>query len=236
MTGGVRVVVRDVGVDACFTEDDDEPVLVLRPAQSFSGAVRAVLGCMPNLHPDEARRLVRKHLPQAPHLEDSLAVTLGAPTPWRSRRRRLNRRKLTVLAGALTGSGMLVGAGVTLAVVHPHDPVGALGIQVPPHQGPLFEAFDCTFSAPLQGVCIVDGFVASVDTSLSVGKTSYTFGFGRNRVVVVDFGSKAAREGELDLKQVGSTTAEAPRPAGRYLLLGDDPELLDAWAGRLSGE
>ena len=70
--GGLsQVLVADVGVDAALVQDDGRAVLVLRPAQTFGSAVRAVQRVVPNMHQDQVRRLVREHLPLAPDLDES---------------------------------------------------------------------------------------------------------------------------------------------------------------------
>lgn len=67
------VVVRDVGVDAAVThQDNGRPLLMLRPYMSRGAAVQAIMGVLPAMPADEAAKIVREALPHAPDLDDVL--------------------------------------------------------------------------------------------------------------------------------------------------------------------
>lgn len=70
----LEVEVADHGVDAVLLchDDDTPPVLILQPYISFGAAVRAVVTVRPGTSADDARHLVRTHLPNAVDLDEML--------------------------------------------------------------------------------------------------------------------------------------------------------------------
>lgn len=78
LTWASEVVVHDAGVDAVLVEVGGEPVLVLRPSMSFGAAVQAVMGVAPHMSADDAARLVRRAMPDAPNLDELLDFTAAA--------------------------------------------------------------------------------------------------------------------------------------------------------------
>lgn len=115
-----KVIVEDCDVDAALLPTDGKPALVLRPTMTFQNAVRAVRRAMPSLHPDQARALVRKHLPDATDLEAALgqvAPPIPIPPPPAAALVRKHPRAVWV-AGVL--AAMLCGFG-TFGVIAVSD-------------------------------------------------------------------------------------------------------------------
>jgi len=65
------VVVEDAGRDVIAVEDEGEgTVLLIRPGQTHDSAARTITKLFPYATPDEVSALVRRHLPDAPRLDD----------------------------------------------------------------------------------------------------------------------------------------------------------------------
>jgi hypothetical protein len=99
----LRVEVADLGADAClYSPDDAPPVLYIRPGQTHESAVRAVQAALGHADDEVARRLVRKHVPDALALEELLAEPAKPEHPWQTAKAAVSIRVLFVVVLLLT--------------------------------------------------------------------------------------------------------------------------------------
>lgn len=239
-TAGPKVVVADVGVDAALFQEDERPVVVLRPGQTFTSAVRAMQRVLPNMHPDQIRRLIRKHLPAASDFDD-----YGTVSPARATRpgpRVPGSVKVAMLA---VGVLMICGAyllGTLDHNVHVVPPAakepGGLTVEVP-LQRPLFTGPVFTAAAKAGAVCepvnalaqrCMDTDGATVDVSVSLadgGRVTYVCVYGIHKIAVADFGT--AEAAAAFTKSSASSLMPNAYLAGEYVIWGSDNARIAHW-------
>lgn len=239
-----RVIVRDVGVSAAVHIVDGHPTLLLSPNQSFDAAVAAVHKTLPNMHPDSARRLVRKHLPHAIQLDDLHSEPPPARRAARRRTDTLGHRSVQALIG-LAVSGLLLGAFLLGMGVHQpiprNSPAALLGaLEEPVWDNPLFHFFEtqggggyCTPIDGLRARCVdPEGGVWLAEASIRPGSVTYAFSEGRERLVIMAFASE--RRATRWVNEPGTQdTYRNVEVCHRYAVYGSSPERVQRIKGLL---
>ncbi|MGA5822214.1 hypothetical protein ACPC54_30645 [Kitasatospora sp. NPDC094028] len=214
------VVSSRIDADATLIIDGDQPLVVIRPAQTFDSAVLAVQAALradfPHLHPDQIRAMVRAQLPDLPTMDRLMGVGESPPpidrcAPVRSGRQivpRAPRRRRSaaigqillaaVIAAAGVGVGYMVGQhGSRTAAVLDRVPVPAATLSAFAAD-PAFRQFAaagqmrCTSLGPLQARCTdVDQLVMYSEAAISPNSVAYTFSYGTERIYMMAFRSNA---------------------------------------------
>lgn len=219
----------DMGDSVSAVYNPATHVLVLHAGQSFDGAVAAVLAVLPGLHPDDARSLVRRHLPRAPDWSPLLS---GSHRPQRPAAR--PRGWPLVLAAVAVVAAIVIGASgwVVMHQEHPRpeavtldDRVSTVTRKVGVACRPLTSvAGRCTDAA---GRVFLGEWIAGDEGSVMVHLT-----WGDQRTAVRVFPSEDAAKTWLG----DAPTRRMYRGAvvvGRYSVWGTDPELVKAYVRAL---
>lgn len=232
------VFVADVGADAATVTSDGRLLLVLRPGQSLSSAVRATGRCLPWLHPDQIRRIVRQALPgatdfQMDSAEESLPLPLTGP-PVRQR-----RRGRQLLPYALAVAGLLTAAaGWTVSAHRPDRPPSAVDVQAAQagaDPARLFDGFapmgvHCT---PLGGGwsarCVDSkGTVMLGEVAVNPEQTLYSLAYGDDRIIVRRFGT-AQQAAEWAAESATARVDPHVQRSGRWVMYGSDDARIAAY-------
>lgn len=242
-----HVRVADVGVDAALRfRDDGAPELILSPKQTFESACRAVSAAMPNMHPDEVRRLVRRSLPDAMELADLLPAAPRARSvaPRGGGRRRGQAHRLARCVVASVG-GMTV-AGAFLIGYAMHEPAATTVASTPAistddlFTGGLFDSFaeaggKCEPMGKMHARCVdSDGMVMLTEASLGPGSVTYSFTYGGDRIVLKAFQDEDSSLAWARQRPTAILTgSDHLRRVGRYVLYGTDAKRIEQYVDLL---
>ncbi|MER8103318.1 hypothetical protein [Kitasatospora sp. NPDC094016] len=255
----VIVVSSRIDADATLIIEGDQPLVVIRPAQTFDSAVLAVQAALradfPHLHPDQIRAMVRTQLPDLPTMDRLMGVGESPPpvdrrAPARSDREivpRVPRRRRSVAVGQILLAAVIaaVGVGVGYAVgQHTSRPAVVLDRAPNPTStlsafagDPAFRQFAaagqmrCTSLGPLQARCTdVDQLVMYSEAAVSPNSVAYTFSYGTERIYMMAFHSNA--DAAAWAQESGSQkTLDNLSVVSRFALWGSDAARLQEYQG-----
>lgn len=241
-----RVRVADVGVDAALRfADDGAAELILSPKQTFESACRAVSGAMPNMHPDEVRRLVRRNLPDAMELADLIPATPRARAAGGGAlRRHASAHRIVRCAVASVGGMTVAGAFLIGYAVHEPDTTSVASAPVISTDdlftGGLFDSFadvggKCEPMGKMHARCVdSDGMVMLTEASLGSDAVTYSFTYGGDRIVLKAFQDEDTSLAWARQRPTAILNGNKHlRRVGRYVLYGTDSKRIEQYVALL---